>query len=106
MIRHVVMLNLPENHDSDALQEAMDLLQNLEGAVPGMQGFRHGRNLDFEKKSGIYDYGFSVDFASRAVHLAYETHPDHQRAGGMLVGMCAGGYEGIFVIDLEIAPEG
>jgi hypothetical protein len=34
--------------------------------------------------------------------MAYETHPDHKLAGGMLVAACTGGIKGIFVTDLEV----
>lgn len=102
MIRHIVLLNLPEGHDTRALSEAMALLETLVDQVPGILDFTHGANADYEAKSGEYDYGFTVDFTDRAAHLVYERHPDHQRAGAMLVAMCTGGHDGIFVADLRI----
>jgi hypothetical protein len=65
-------------------------------------GFRHGPNRDFEGKSARYTYGFMVLFENRDVHLAYEAHPDHVRAGGIMVENSRGGHDGIFVSDLEV----
>lgn len=101
MIRHIVLLALPSDHDAAALEDAMTLLANLQSKVPGMSQFHHGPNLDYEDKSAAYTYGFSMDFENREVHLTYETHPDHQRAGGILVSLCTGGHDGIFVADLQ-----
>jgi glycerate 2-kinase len=70
--------------------------------LPGMSGFRHGPNRDFEGKSARYTYGFMVLFENRDVHLAYEAHPDHVRAGGIMVENSRGGHDGIFVSDLEV----
>ncbi|WP_146587267.1 Dabb family protein [Puniceibacterium confluentis] len=102
MIRHIVLLNLPPEHDAAILLEALGLLDGLVAKVPGLLAFDHGPNHDFETKSQDYPYGFVVTFADRAAHLAYEAHPDHQRAGGLLVSLCSGGYDGIFVADLAV----
>ncbi len=102
MIRHVVLLNLPPEHDGALLLEALGLLDGLQGQVPGLLSFEHGPNRDYEGKSADYPYGFVVTFADRAAHLAYETHPQHERAGGLLVSICAGGHDGILVADLEV----
>lgn len=81
----------------------MGLLQGLMAKVPGMLDFAHGPNRDFENLSPGYSYGFVITFADRTAHLAYERHPDHVAAGGMLVASSAGGINGIFVVDLEVA---
>jgi hypothetical protein len=85
------------------VREAMALLSGLVGDVVGMIDFVEGSNLDFEKRSEGYGHGFVVTFADRAAHLAYERHPDHVRAGAMLVDACKEGVEGIFVADLAIS---
>ncbi|SNR60043.1 Dabb family protein [Puniceibacterium sediminis] len=102
MIRHIVLLNLPPRHDKAILLEALELLDGLQGKVLGLLAFDHGPNADYEGKTPDYPYGFVVTFTDRTAHLAYEAHPDHIRAGGMLVSICAGGYDGILVADLVI----
>jgi hypothetical protein len=102
MLHHVVLME-PDGPDAlQSIKEAMPILAQVCDAIPGASGFAHGPNRDFEGKSGRFAYGFSVVFADRNAHLAYEGHPDHIRAGGMLVAACAGGHAGIFVADLEI----
>ena len=101
MLVHTVLIAPADTPEAAAaIRAACVLLSGLD--VPGMSGFRHGPNRDFEGKSARYAYGFVVHFADRAAHLAYEAHPDHVRAGGMLVAHAAGGHDGIFVSDLEV----
>jgi hypothetical protein len=103
MIQHVVLLRLPHDHDAGRLAAAMRQLAGLTGRVHGMTAFHHGPNADFENKSGLYGYGFVATFTGREAHLAYEAHPEHRQAGSELVAMCEGGYDGIFVADLDVA---
>ncbi|MGP1355036.1 Dabb family protein [Roseicyclus sp.] len=100
MLIHTVLFD-PASPEAEArIVEACAILAGLE--IPGMSDFRHGPNRDFEGKSARYTYGFAVKFESREVHLAYEAHPDHVRAGGIMVANSRGGHDGIFVSDLEV----
>lgn len=81
---------------------AMEILETLPGQIEGLTELRHGPNLDFEGKSERYPYGFLCTFADKAALDAYAVHPEHQRAGGMLVASCKNGADGIFVVDLEV----
>lgn len=101
MLKHCVFLSLRSDAEMASVEEAMRLLQGLVGKVDGMIDFTCGPNRDFENKSEDYHFGFIVTFADREAHLAYERHPDHVMAGGILIAACRGGYEGIFVADLE-----
>ncbi|WP_297103135.1 Dabb family protein [uncultured Devosia sp.] len=103
MLKHCVFLNLKSSAEMAAVREALMLLSGLVGEVAGMIDFVEGPNRDFEQRSEGYGHGFIVTFADRPAHLAYEAHPDHVRAGAMLVEACREGVEGIFVADLEVA---
>lgn len=102
MIQHVVLLDLPEDHDAARLSDAMRALAGLVGRVHGMTALHHGPNADYEAKSGRYRYGFVAVFTGREAHLAYEAHPEHKAAGAELIALCRDGYEGIFVADLVV----
>lgn len=102
MLHHIVLLEPASAQGLDQIKAAMPILAAVCDAVPGAAGFNHGPNRDFEVKSARFTYGFTVTFADRAAHLAYEGHPDHIRAGAMLVAASAGGHDGIFVADLAI----
>jgi hypothetical protein len=102
MLHHIVLMDPDGPEGLAAIKAAMPILAAVCDALPGASGFSHGPNRDFEGKSARYAYGFSVLFTDRTAHLAYEQHPDHIRAGGMLVAACKGGHEGIFVADLEV----
>jgi len=102
MLHHIVLMDPEEPEGLDKIEAAMPILAEVCATLPGASGFAHGPNRDFEGKSQRYAYGFSVMFVDRETHLAYEAHPDHVRAGGMLVAACTGGHDGIFVADLEV----
>ncbi|PIV76809.1 MAG: stress protein [Rhodobacteraceae bacterium CG17_big_fil_post_rev_8_21_14_2_50_65_11] len=102
MLHHIVLMDPADPDGLAQIEAAMPILAQLCAELPGASGFAHGPNRDFEGKSPRYAYGFSVQFEDRDAHLAYERHPDHVRAGGMLVASCTGGATGIFVADLEV----
>jgi hypothetical protein len=102
MLHHIVLMEPANAQGLEQIKEAMPFLATACDQLAGATGFAHGPNLDFEGKSARFTYGFSVSFSDRAAHLAYEAHPDHIRAGAMLVAACAGGHAGIFVADLAI----
>ena len=102
MIQHIVMLNPASEDGLSKMVAAMGILAEVGAKIPGMTGFQHGPNRDFEGKSQAYPYGFICTFTDKAALDAYAADPDHQRAGGILVANCAGGHEGIFVVDLEV----
>ena len=103
MLIHTVLLSLKSEDELPGVLKAMTILEGVLEQVDGMHTLRHGPNRDFEEKSTDYPYGFVVEFADREAHLAYERHPDHIRAGRILIAACTGGAEGIFVSDLEIS---
>jgi len=105
MLLHCVFLDLADDADPAALSDALATLAGLVGQVTGMTAFAHGPNRDFEHKTPDHAHGFVCSFADRAAHLAYESHPDHVRAGATLVALCKGGADGIRVYDLEVAPQ-
>ncbi len=103
MIRHIVMLDLPDGHDSDELSAIMTGLDTLRTKVPGFIHFEHGPNRDFEGLSKNRSYGFVCTFDNETASKAYLVDPDHQALGKRLVTLCSGGVEGLTVIDLEVA---
>ncbi len=102
MLIHTVLLEPASDTAQAAFDEAMGILDAVAARLPGMVGFHHGPNRDFEKKSQAYTYGFTCLFESQAALEAYAGDVEHQRAGGMLVANCRGGADGIFVSDLEV----
>lgn len=102
MLQHIVLLDPVDQSGLDRIVQAMGILEQVATSIPGMTGFQHGPNRDFEGKSQRYPYGFICTFETRAGLEAYAADPEHQRAGGILVANCRGGHDGIFVADLEI----
>lgn len=100
MIQHIVMLNLPNDHDASELQDVMAGLSALE--IEGFTGFEHGPNKDFEQKSQDYSHGFICTFSDEAALGRYAQTPDHLALGRRLVTLCTGDADGIMVMDLAV----
>lgn len=101
MIRHCVMLGLPDGHDAAELDTVMEKLNGLVERLPGSTGFAAGPNRDFEGKTAAYPFGFTIDFDSPEALAGYAGHPEHRALGARLVALC-GAAEKIVVFDLEI----
>jgi len=103
VIRHVVMLSLRDDASAAELAEVMARLGALGATLDGLEGFAHGPNRDFERKSQGYPYGFICTFKDADALKAYADNPVHQALGARLVAMCNGGGDGIMVMDIEVA---
>lgn len=101
MIQHIVLLDLPADFDAPELSAIMRGLSDLVGDIDGFTAFTQGPNLDFEKKSAGYAYGFICSFANQSALQSYTGDPRHQALGARLVALCNGGGGGIFVADIE-----
>ena len=101
MIEHLVALHLAPDHDAAKLRAVMQGLAGLTGRIEGMIGFAHGPNRDFEGRSAPYGYGFVARFADVRAHHAYLEDPGHKALGAELTALCAGGAQGILVVDLD-----
>lgn len=104
MIRHIVLLDLPQTHDRTELAAIMAGLDGLRGKIAGFTAFVHGPNRDFEGMSPDCAYAFACDFDGPATSKAYLADADHRALGARLVALCRGGVAGIRVIDMETAP--
>lgn len=103
MIRHIVLLDLPQDHDPAELSGVMTGLNALRARIPGFASFAHGPNRDFEQMSPDCKYAFICQFDDEASARAYLAHPDHQALGKRLVALCHGGVAGIRVIDMDVS---
>ena len=103
MIRHIVMLNLADDHDPQELAAVMAGLDGLRDQIAGYRAFAHGPNRDFEGMSPDCAYAFSCDFDGPETSQAYLVNADHQALGARLVAMCKGGAAGITVVDIEVS---
>ena len=102
MILHCVFCALRPDATPDAVARVMTALDGLRAVLPGMTGFRHGPNRDFEGKSPGHGYGFVVTLTDAAANAAYLAHPQHRAIAADLVALCAGGADGIVVYDLDV----
>ena len=102
MLKHCVFLNFKDDVLNGEKEAIMEGLVSLVGVVDGMIDMSFGPNLDFEKKTPDFDYGFIISFRDRKAHLSYEAHETHVEMGSRLVAACDGGVDGIVVFDLDV----
>ncbi len=105
MIRHCVMLRLPDDFDRDELEAIVLGLADLVRRLPGAHGFTPGPNRDFENKTADFPFGLTIDFDDPDALSRYAAHPDHVALGARLVAMCDGGSDGISVFDIEVSGD-
>lgn len=101
MIAHIVLLSLTDKPGSK-LAEVTAGLAALQAKMPGMSGFSHGVNHDFEHLSPDCDYGFIAMFADEAALATYAQDEEHKTLGARLVSLCQGGKAGLMVVDLAV----
>ena len=101
MIRHIVLLRLPDSYDADERDSIMRELNSLQKSIEGFEAFEHGPNLDFENKLPDHPYGFVCSFRDTEAVKVYAADENHAKLGERLIALC-GGSAGILVIDLEV----
>ena len=103
MIRHIVLARFRPDVGSNEIAGVFNQLAALRGPVAGIQGFHAGASVSPEGLERGYSHAFTVDFADANARDAYLVHPAHKEAGARLVAACAGGLDGILVMDIDIS---
>jgi Stress responsive A/B Barrel Domain len=73
VIRHAVIFSLKHPYGSAGEASFLKAAQAL-AAIPGVEKFEQLRQVS---PKNDYDFGFSMEFASKAEYSAYNDHPDH-----------------------------
>ena len=73
-IRHQVIFCLKSGPTGEATDNFLKDGTSLLSAIPGVEGFSAFRQVS---PKNDYDFGFSMDFADKAVYEAYNNHPVH-----------------------------
>ncbi len=100
MIRHIVLMKARKDVTEGHIAAIFADLAAIRTKLPGILSLHSGRSESPEKIERGYLHGFTIDFTDWAALAAYQDHPDHKRAGAMLVAAAEGGIEGILVFDL------
>lgn len=102
MILHCVFCSFRDDVPVEERMGVFEALSAFSHTLDGVLAFDFGPNRDFERKSQKYGDGFVIRFADRQALERYAVHPRHQELGGRLCDLCAGGYDGIVVFDLDV----
>ena len=71
MFTHVVLLEPKPEATADDIAAALEHVQNLKSAIPGIVAIETGKNLSANQTS--YTYGFVMSFADAAAFQSYVT---------------------------------
>lgn len=95
MITHIVLLQPKPEISLEEINTALDHVQALKDAIPGIVDIQEGKNISDNHQG--YTYGFTMRFID-AEHLkAYAPHPQHQVVSNELRSICSS----IIDFDLE-----
>ncbi|MGB8344575.1 MAG: Dabb family protein [Ktedonobacteraceae bacterium] len=96
MITHIVLLQPKTGISHTQMITALDHVQALQQAIPGILLVRTGKNLNSTNDQG-YTYGFVIQFADRATYEGYAPHLAHQPVSEELRHLCQS------IIDFDMA---
>ena len=99
MITHIVLLQPKTNTRREEMAQALEHVQALRDAMPGMIDVQVGENSSPNHQG--YTYGFVMHFVDREHFKAYAPHPAHRVVSEELVRIC----ERIIDVDLETPAE-
>ena len=77
MITHIVLLKPKPEVSEDQIASALEHIQALQQAIPGIINVQVGANLNGTNNQG-YTHGFVMQFASTEIFKGYAPHPAHQ----------------------------
>ncbi len=103
MILHCVFCTFRADASPESRRAILSDLATFSGDLDGVLAFDFGPNRDFEGKSPQVSDGFVIRFTDRAALELYADHPTHKELGQRLCDLCAGGADGIMVVDLDCA---
>ncbi|MBV8694755.1 MAG: Dabb family protein [Chloroflexi bacterium] len=76
MLTHVVLLKPKAGIAEDEIVTALDYVQTLQQAIPGIVSIEVGKNLNNSNQG--YTHGFVIRFVDTNVYKGYAPHPAHQ----------------------------
>lgn len=98
MISHTVLLKPKNDVSSETIAIALQHVQELQQAIPGIIDVQVGPNLNDSNNHG-YTYGFEMHFANTEALKTYAPHPAHKLVSDELVSIS----ESIIDFDLSVA---
>jgi hypothetical protein len=99
-ITHIVLCRFRSDLPATEIAAIWAELAALRNVVPGIASARFGANVSPEALGRGHSHGFVITFADTAARDAYLDHPAHKAAGARLVAACAGGVDGLTVVDI------
>jgi hypothetical protein len=83
MLTHVVLLKPKAEITEGEVITALDHVQALQQAIPGIVSVEVGKNLNESNNQG-YTHGFVIRFVDAEIYKGYAPHPAHQPVSEVL----------------------
>jgi len=96
MLTHVVLLKPKPDVSQTEIATALEHVQALQGAIPGITSIQVGENLNNSNNRG-YTHGFIIEFSDAEIFKGYAPHPAHKPVSEELQRICEG------IIDFDMA---
>jgi len=86
VITHVVLLQPKSEVTEEEITTALDHVQALNQAIPGIVSIQAGKNMSSHNQG--YTYGFSMQFVDAEHFRPYASHPAHLPVSEELQRIC------------------
>jgi hypothetical protein len=98
MLSHVVLLKPKSGIPQPKITTALEHVQALQQAIPGIVSVQIGENLNASNNQG-YTHGFIIQFENEEIFRDYAPHPAHKPVSEELGDICES------IIDFDIAQK-
>ncbi len=95
MLSHVVLLKPKAEVSQAEIATALEHVQALQQAIPGIVSVQAGKNLNASNNQG-YTHGFIIQFENEEIFKGYAPHPAHKPVSEELRSICES------IIDFDI----
>ncbi len=102
MIRHIVLLQIPNHADPFEVETMIRQLEQAALAVPGTVAFCGGPKLPGSWMGQGFTHAVNIDFVDEAARDTYLAELDRDRVGSRLSEMTEGGLGGILIMNINI----
>ncbi len=101
MIHHMVLLKIRPDVPKRKIDEVFRALAELKSKVPGLLSFAGGPYSSPEGLNKGYTHGFCMAFKDGTARDVYLPHPEHEKVKEAVLGILAGGIDGVVGFDFE-----
>ena len=101
MIHHMVLLRIRPDVPPERVEDVFRAIEGLRGKIPGILSFAWGPYASPEGLQRGFTHAFHMTFRDAQARDLYLPHPEHERVKAQVLGILAGGLDGVLAFDFE-----